>query len=164
MSSTAALAATTPIATMFSFNDHFALQALEGLTQDELWRAPTTHNNPMLWVAGHVVQTRAMLLQMLGEDIDTGWGKLFDRGATLGDAKQYPSGAEVARVMREISPRLLAALSKLNEEQLNRSASLGIPGFQTLADELAFFALHDSYHVGQLAYIRKALGHPGIAG
>jgi uncharacterized damage-inducible protein DinB len=164
MSSTAAFAATTPIATMFSFNDHFVLQALEGLTQDELWRAPTSHNNPMLWVAGHLVQTRAMLLQMLGEHVDTGWGKLFDRGATLGDAKQYPSGSEIARVMREVSPRLLAALSTLNEEQLNRSASLGIPGFQTLADELAFFALHDSYHVGQLAYIRKALGHPGLAG
>jgi len=29
---------------------------------------------------------------------------------------------------------------------------------------LTFFALHDAYHVGQLAYIRKALGRPGLAG
>ena len=33
-----------------------------------------------------------------------------------------------------------------------------------VADELAFFSLHDSYHVGQLAYVRKGLGYPGLAG
>jgi uncharacterized damage-inducible protein DinB len=118
----------------------------------------------MLWVAGHVVQTRAVVLQMLGEHVDTGWGNLFDRGAKVGEAGRYPSGTEVARVIREVSPRLHATLAGLKDEQLSRPASQGIPGIQTLADELAFFALHDSYHVGQMAYIRKGLGYPGLAG
>ena len=39
---------------IFAFNERFVIQALEGLTQEELWRAPTTHNNPLLWVAGHL--------------------------------------------------------------------------------------------------------------
>ncbi len=43
-------------------------------------------------------------------------------------------------------------------------SSQAIPGIKTLADELAFFALHDSYQVGQMAYIRKAVGYPGLAG
>ena len=60
-----------PIAMIFSFNDDLVLRALEGLTQDELWKAPTDRNNSMLWVAGHVVQTRAMVLQLLGEPVDT---------------------------------------------------------------------------------------------
>jgi hypothetical protein len=92
----------------------------------------------MLWVAGHVVQTRAVVLQMLGERVDTGWGNLFDRGTKVGDAGRYPSGTEVARVMREVSPRLHAALAALKDEQLSRPASQRIPGIQTLADELAF--------------------------
>jgi uncharacterized damage-inducible protein DinB len=33
-----------------------------------------------------------------------------------------------------------------------------------MADQLGFFALHDTYHVGQLAYIRKALGYPALVG
>ena len=86
------------------------------------------------------------------------------RGARIGDPKDYPSGPEVARTMREISPRLHAALAALEDEKLNRPASLPIPGIKTLTDELAFFALHDAYHVGQLAYIRKGLGYPGLAG
>jgi hypothetical protein len=164
MTTTTPNTATAPLALIFSFSDSLVLQALEGLTPEELWRPLTTSNNPILWVAGHIVQTRAVVLQMLGEQADTGWGGLFDRGARIGDPKDYPSGPEVARTMREISPRLHAALAALEDEKLNRPASLPIPGIKTLTDELAFFALHDAYHVGQLAYIRKGLGYPGLAG
>jgi uncharacterized damage-inducible protein DinB len=156
--------AAAPIAMIFAFSDSLVLQALEGLTPEELWRPLTTSNNPLLWVAGHIVQTRAGVLQMLGEQAETEWGGLFDRGAKIGNPKEYPSGPEIARVMRDISPRLHAALAALQDEQLNRPASLPIPGLNTLTDELAFFALHDAYHVGQLAYVRKGLGYPGIAG
>jgi hypothetical protein len=39
-----------------------------------------------------------------------------------------------------------------------------MPGAKTVADQLAFFALHDTYHVGQTAYVRKPLGSPAIVG
>ncbi len=68
MMTTATSTASAPIAMIFGSNDYFVLQALEGLTQEELWRSPTEHNNPMLWVAGHVAQTRATVLQMLWLD------------------------------------------------------------------------------------------------
>ena len=164
MSTTKLHAAAAPLALIFSLNDPFVLQALEGLSREEGWRRLTEDTNPLLWVAGHIVQTRAMVLQMLGETVDTGWGSRFDRGSRLGEAKDYPSLDEVARKMGEISPRLHGALASLQDEQLNRPASLPIPGLKTLTDELAFFALHESYHVGQLAFVRKGLGYPGMTG
>jgi hypothetical protein len=156
--------AVAPMALIFAFNEPLVQQALEGLSHDEAWRRLTNDNNPLLWVAGHIVATRAMVLQMLGEPVDTGWGGLFDRGAKLGDPTGYPSGEEVVRVMREITPRLHGALAALGDEQLSRPASLQIPGIKTLSDELAFFALHESYHAGQLAFLRKGLGYAGITG
>ena len=84
-----------PIAMTFLLNDDLALRALEGLTQEELWRAPTDRNNAMLWVAGHLVQTRAIVLGLLGEPVDTGWGDLFERGATVSEAKRYPERGEI---------------------------------------------------------------------
>ena len=164
MSTAPAISAVLPITITFSFNEPFLEQALEGLSHEELWRAPTSHNNPILWVAGHVVKTRATVLQMLGQSADTGWGTRFERGEKMGDRSQYPSATEVVRAMREVSPRLHAALASITEAELIRPASLPIPGINTLLDELAFFALHESYHVGQLAYIRKSLGYPGLAG
>jgi uncharacterized damage-inducible protein DinB len=156
-----------PIATIFAINDGFVLPALEGLTRDELWKAPTERNNAMLWIAGHVVQTRAAILQFLGEVADTGWGKLFDRGApaaTTDGADHYPSHEDIQKAMREITPRLHAKLASLDDAYLAGPARLQVPGTKTVADELAFFALHESYHVGQLAYVRKGLGYGGLAG
>lgn len=37
------------------------------------------------------------------------------------------------------------------------------PGAKTLADQVAGFASHDSYHVGQMGYVCKALAYPAIA-
>jgi hypothetical protein len=66
--------------------------------------------------------------------------------------------------MREISPRLHAKLASLDDQYLAGPARMQVPGTKTVADEIAFFGLHDSYHVGQLAYVRKGLGYPGLAG
>ncbi len=165
MTTTTTSAVAAPIATIFAINDGFVLPALEGLTHDELWTTPTERNNAMLWIAGHVVQTRAMILQLLGEPVETGWGKLFDRGApAVVDRDRYPSRDEIDKAMREITPRLQAKLSSLDDAYLAGPARMQVPGTKTVADELGFFALHESYHVGQLVYIRKGLGYPGLAG
>lgn len=166
-STTSTSAVAAPIAMIFSFNEELALRALEGLTPDEMWKTPTERSNPMLWIAGHLVQTRAMLLRVLGDRVDTGWGNVFERGAAAisrDDADRYPSRDEIVRVMREIIPRLRDRLTSLDDSALAQPATMQLPGATTVADELAFFALHDSYHTGQLAYLRKALGYPGLAG
>jgi hypothetical protein len=149
---------------IFALNDAFVLSALDGLSHTQLWQRQTDRNNPMLWVAGHVVQTRASVLGLLGSPFDTGWGSIFDRGATLGDARQYPLREEIERVGRQVGPLLHARLASVDEAALASPASMQLPFAKTLGDELAFFALHDAYHVGQLAFIRKGLGYPGLAG
>lgn len=163
MTTTTCSTVATPIAKIFAINDDLALRALDGLTDQQLWAAPTQRNNAMLWVAGHVVQTRAFLLGLLGERFDTGWEERFNRGATIGDASGYPSRGEIERVMRDVSQRLHAKFATLDDAQLAQQPSMDLPGAKTVADQLAFFAFHDSYHVGQMAYIRKALGYPALA-
>jgi len=150
---------------IFAINDALVLQALDGLTQEELWRSPAPANNPILWVAGHIVYARTTALKKLGEPVELGWNiALFDRGQPRGNPQEYPSGAEVVEKMRDLSPRLQKALASATEEQLAKPATIPIPGVKTVADELTFLALHESYHVGQLAYIRKGLGYPALVG
>jgi uncharacterized damage-inducible protein DinB len=157
-------AVAAPIATIFAANDNLALQAMDGLTPQQLWQAPTDRNNAMLWLAGHLVQTRTQLLGLLGEAFDTGWGDRFNRGASVGDPDGYPVREEIERVMRRVSERLHARLATLSDAQLAQPPAAPIPGAKTIADQVALFAFHDSYHVGQMAFIRKALGYPPLAG
>lgn len=159
-------AAAGPLALIFGANTALLTRAFEGVGDDQLWHRPSQQNNPILWIAGHMVATRAQVLQLLGDPYDTGWGTRFARGAGLGDESTCPPKAEVLRVHDEIAARLQARLAALSAADLAKEAVAGpkLPGVKTVGDQLGFFALHDSYHLGQMAYIRKALGLSGLVG
>jgi uncharacterized damage-inducible protein DinB len=154
-----------PLALIFSVNDSLASRTFEKVADEDLWRRPTEKSNPMLWIFGHMVNTRAQKLKMFGEPFDTGWGDVFDRGASLGDAARYPSREAVETVSRNVNSQLYAKLGALTDADLAKPATRApTPAVKTIADQIAFLVMHDTYHVGQLAYVRKALGHPGVAG
>lgn len=157
--------ATESVAMIFRINQALISRALDGLSEQELWHRQTPMSNPALWIAGHVVQARASVLELFGETFDTGWGDLFRRGAPVGSRNAYPSREEILEVAGRIAVRLRTLLRSLSPEQLAEPArGPEIPGTKTMADMLGFFALHDSYHLGQLAYVRKGLGHPALMG
>ena len=153
-----------PMAKMFAINDDIVGRAVDCLTDEQLWTRLTERNNPMMWIVGHFVQTRVELLALLGERIDTGWGDRFARGAPVGNRALYPPREDVQRVMNDVSRRLQVKLATLDDEQLRQPPAIAVLGAETLADGIAGFALHDCYHVGQMGYIRKALGYPALVG
>ena len=79
-----------------------------------------------------------------------------------GRSRRLPCDRPDQAVLAEINGKLYPALQSLDEERLARPLP-GIEG-RTAVDQLAGFAMHDTYHVGQLGYIRKGLGYSAVAG
>jgi uncharacterized damage-inducible protein DinB len=154
-----------PLGVIFTVNDSFINRSIDGLTEDELWHRPSEQSNPMFWLLGHIVHTRGALLRLLGEDYRTGWGDRFQRGAALKERAEYPSFEEIERIRKDTSARLISRLAVLTEPELTREATgHQLPSCRTIGDQIAFLGLHEAYHVGQLAYVRKMLGHRSIVG
>jgi hypothetical protein len=153
-----------PLVMMFKINEMLIAKAMDGLTDDQLWQRPTDHNNPMLWLVGHLVRSRARLLTSLGDPFDTRWGDAFARGSAVEDRAAYVSRDEIARMITAVSARLYPKMESLRGEDVSQPASGPVPLIKTVADLATFLTAHESYHVGQLAYIRKALGLPGLVG
>ena len=150
---------------ILSTNDSLLERTFLGVKPEELWTRPTPQSNPMLWLLGHMVTARAALLRGLGDDIDTGLGDLFTRGATLQDASAYPTREKMLEASREVNARLYARLAAVTDTALAQPATRTFThAVQTVRDQLAFLVMHDTYHVGQLAYVRKALGYEGVVG
>jgi hypothetical protein len=165
MSTTTGNAVTAPLGLIFTLNDGFVTRALDGLTLDDLWHRPSEHTNPMFWLLGHIVHTRGAALRIVGEDYRTGWGDRFQRGASLRERSDYPSLADIERVRAETGARLAARLPVMTDAELAAEATgHRLPGCRTVADQIGFLGLHESYHVGQLSYVRKLLGHSSIIG
>lgn len=153
-----------PLAMMFRINETLISRSLDGLTDDQLWERPTEHNNPMLWLVGHVVRSRARLLAALGDAFDTGWGDAFARGSVVESRARYVARGEIMEVMQAVNQRLYPKLESLQDADIAQPASGPVPVIKTIADLTTFLTMHESYHVGQLGYIRKALGLPGLIG
>jgi uncharacterized damage-inducible protein DinB len=157
--------AIAPIARMYRLNEYFFGQALDGLSEEELWRRPSENANPMLWIAGHMTDTRVMVLKALHEDFELPWGEQFKRFCKVGEPSGYPDVMQIRSVMADVSERISSLLAVVTDEELDQPATgVGVPNARTLMHEIAQLAWHDSYHLGQMAYLRKALGYEGLAG
>ncbi len=139
-------------------------QALAGLSRDELLRQPGD-TNPMVWLAGHLVYCRCAVLRLAGVRREMPWPALFKRGAQLVEESSYPAIGEITELWEEISPVLAKRLEELTEEELGERSPHRFPvRDRSLLGGLSFMAYHESYHIGQMAYLRKWLGYEGLVG
>ena len=158
-------AAITPIAYIFQTNDALIRQTLSDLPADALWKQPGGDGNSIMWIVGHITQTRAGMLSLLGDRASTGWGELFRRGAQRQDPSAYPEPQAIKAMGIDLTKRLQAKLVTITEDELAAPVTaVKLPNVNTVVDALAFFAFHEAYHVGQLGYVKKALGYAPIAG
>ena len=125
----------------------------------------------MEWLAGHLLVTRCRNLTRLGGRapvlpfLDAYVDPTLPLPGFRPFAKNrtYPSLAECAEVWGSISQTFLATLQAADEQVMRTVLPLSGPtGGNTLEDFLVAAVLHESFHIGQMSIIRKALGYPAM--
>ena len=147
------------IAGIFKTNTDLFKMTIQGIPPDRWFDRPGDDSNHLMWVAGHIVVHRGHVLKNLGTEWSVPWEGNFVRGGKLVASDQYPATEEVARAWDDVSGKLSTTLASVSDEILGQPGSKGIPAFDgKISGTIAFLALHESYHMGQMAYLRKWLG------
>ena len=145
---------------MFKTNTDIVRKALDEVPPESWFLKPGDESNHLMWVAGHLVVHRAAALKYLGGDWDASWSSLFKRGEKLTVDEKYPSIEEIRNAWEIVSKKLFASLSNPPAERLSQPAPQGPPSFDgRISGQVAFLAFHETYHVGQVSYLRKWLGY-----
>lgn len=113
-------------------------------------------SNHLTWVAGHIVVMRALAPRLLGQEWSAPWQQLFRSGRQAVAPEQYPDAAEIKRAWHEVSGKLSAALENASAEALAQPApqkEFSLDG--KVGGAIALLALHETYHFGQVGYLRK---------
>jgi hypothetical protein len=140
-------------------------RSVKGLTPEEWHTRPNETSNCTLWIVGHIVWARSMALKLLGTTWSRPWLPLFARGAKLLEPAEYPSPDEIVLAWKDAKACLTTALENAPEEALSAPAPEKSPSFDGKnGGMVSFLAFHEAYHVGQAAYLRRWLGHDGVAG
>jgi uncharacterized damage-inducible protein DinB len=146
------------IAGIFKTNTDLFKRTIQGVPPDQLFARPGDDSNHLLWIAGHVVVHRALVLKILGQEWSAPWEGLFARGSKLTAPEQYPAIEDIMQAWDEVSGRLSASLGSAAQEVLAQPVSQGRTLDGKVSGKIAFLSLHETYHVGQMAYLRKWLG------
>jgi uncharacterized damage-inducible protein DinB len=156
----------TNVVNQFKTNTGLFKRITQGIPRDRWFARPGNDSNHLMWVAGHLVVSRALVLKTLGQEWSASWSGLFASGSKLVRLDQYPEAAEVVRAWDEVADKLAAALDGVSAEDLAKPVSAGrAPDFDgKVSGKIAFLSLHETYHVGQMGYLRKWLGYGQAVG
>jgi uncharacterized damage-inducible protein DinB len=153
------------IESMFKTNTDLVKKATEGISPEHWFLKPADVSNHLMWVQGHLVWSRGNVLKTLGAEWSAPWNSLFGRGAKQAVQDKYPGVEEIRKAWNEVSERISASLAAAPAEALAKPAPNGAPTFDGRVSGLvAFLAFHETYHVGQVSYLRKWLGYGQTVG
>lgn len=149
----------TTAARIYERNQSLLAKALEGLTAEQWIMQPSEGANSALWIIGHIVWARSRALQLIGFTWTKPWISLFERGSKPAASGSYPPVEEVLDAWDDLRVSFPAALEETSDATLAVPAQQPSPSFDgTVGGMISFLAMHESYHVGQLVYVRRLVG------
>ena len=147
-----------PLHAMLKVNTRLFVNALEGVDDEAARMRPSGETNNAAFVALHVLDARAYLARYLGLEYQHPFGGLEGVSA-IEDMADYPTLEDILGAWREVSDLLEQRLPTLSTDELEKESSQPFPiDDGRVVGGLAFLLLHESFHIGQLALLRKYLG------
>jgi uncharacterized damage-inducible protein DinB len=149
----------------YRFNSDLLTKMVGDLSPEEWLSRPNKKTNHIAWIVGHVIWTRKALLGRLGTEWSQSWLSLFGRGSKCEDGAAFPSPDALLDAWREVSGALASALESASEDVLAQPSTQGPPSPDgKISGVVNFLAIHETYHGGQISYLRSWLGHKGLTG
>ena len=142
---------------MLNMNSRLFMNALEGVTDEQAKHRISDHNNPFIWLATHTVWARFNTCGMLGKPATKNpYEGMFENFKPYDSSVSYPTLEEIKTEWNNATQLLNEALSSVSEEHLAADCPLKSPiGDFTFGGTVAFLTQHESYDIGQLAFLKK---------
>ena len=153
-----------PLADILRLNTRLFHNCLLDLTEEQADVRPSATTNSLAFVAAHVTDSRYHLLKLLGDERRSPLADALDRASGIDDMRVRPPLAEVQAAWTDVSAALDERLRTIGAAELEAPLAVRFPmEDRSLLGTLAFLVQHDSYHVGQLALLRKFVGLPAMS-
>jgi uncharacterized damage-inducible protein DinB len=152
-----------PLAAILDLNTDLLLNCLDGLSDADGRERLPGGGNTVTFLAAHLTDSRHFLATRIGHPLENPLAPCLEGARRFEEVREWPALEEIRAAWRRIAVHLQAALAKLTESDLRRSNVHRFPlGDTTQLGMIAFLVQHDSYHLGQVAFLRRQLGRPAM--
>jgi uncharacterized damage-inducible protein DinB len=153
-----------PLAEIYELNTDLLLNCLADLTDAEARQRLSGVGNSVAFLAAHLTDTRHFLVTRLGHPLPNPLARYLAEAQGIEDIREWMTLEEIRGAWLSVSAHLHDVLDKLAAADLGKPGAHRFPiGDSTPLGMLTFLAQHDSYHVGQIGFIRRQLGKPAMS-
>jgi uncharacterized damage-inducible protein DinB len=149
------------IVAAYRFNNTALPGLLEGIEGDDLLRGIGDKGRCAHWELGHIVASRRFLGSRIGaQPTPADWEGFFSPDSDPSPRDDWPAKGELLGDFATTGIEVLDAVGDLGQDRLAEPVASLFDESTTepLAHQVAFLLFHESYHVGQVGYIRSVLG------
>ena len=153
-----------PLDEILRLNTDLALNCLAGLSEADAKARPLPAANSVAFLMVHLVDARFFMGKLLGCPGDNPLAEDYADVNKIEDAKSLPSLKELREAWLAASTHLAGCLDRATLEELAAPSNQKFPvADKSVLGGLAFLVQHDSYHLGQLAILRRGLGRGAMS-
>jgi uncharacterized damage-inducible protein DinB len=153
----------TPLLTILDLNTDLLVNTLDGLTDGEAQHRLAGGGNSIAFLATHLTDSRHFLASRLGHPLPNPLARYLADAKSIDEIRSWATLDQVRAAWVGVSAHLLGMLESLGPEELDRPQAHRFPCSDTTAlGMVAFLTQHDSYHIGQAAFVRRQLGKPAM--
>lgn len=153
-----------PLAHTLSLNTRLLQNCLAGIDDSLARRRVTPGTNSMAFLVAHLTDARHFLADLLGVPLANPLAAIVEYGRSQDDIGELPALADLLAMWQRIGAHLDEFLPSVTSERLDVEAGPRFPiADRTVLGSVAFLVQHDSYHLGQLSLLRRALGLPAMS-
>jgi uncharacterized damage-inducible protein DinB len=154
----------TPLSTILDLNTDLLLNALDGLTDAEAQHRLPGGGNSVAFLAAHLTDSRHFLASRLGHPLPNPLARYLADAKSIDEIRSWATLDQVRAAWISISAHLLGVLESLSSEELDQPNAHRFPcDDTTVLGLVTFLTQHDSYHIGQAAFVRRQLGKPAMS-
>jgi uncharacterized damage-inducible protein DinB len=149
-----------PLYEILRMNSRLFLNCLDGMDEDQARWRPTERTNSAAFLALHLVDSRHYMAKLVGAETRNPFAPLLEGAMSIDDIREYPSLDAIRDAWKAVTGNLRVRFKSLEADDLARPAPNRFPASEdpSLLGALTFLLQHDSYHIGQLALLRKQAG------
>ena len=155
---------TTALVSVMRLNTRLFLNCLEGVSEQEAIERPRTSTNNLAFIACHLVDSRYFMAAYMGLELSNPFAELLANANGIDDVPVLPPLDRIRQAWSKISRDTEAALGSLSHDDTRAPSPQRFPVEDpTVLGGLGFLIQHESYHIGQMALLRKYVGHPAMS-
>jgi hypothetical protein len=152
----------SPLQSLLSLQGRLYLNCLLGMTDEQGLLRPSRDANHTAFIALHLLDSRYVMARLVGGPGENPVAAILEHAGGIEDVAAFPSLDELRSGWRAVSEVLVMRFGQIESAALDLPCPPSLPvlriGEGTVLDGVAFLLHHESYHIGQMALLRKLAG------